>query len=68
MNCCQWGTLGGLDRILTLSLVAHYQEGAMEILTSAQQQLQCLHLTPVTVQCSEVYAYNVYLCQSIKRD
>ena len=38
----------------TLSLVAYYQEGAMEILTSAQQQPICLHLTSVTVQCSEV--------------
>ena len=46
-----------MDRILTLSLVAHYQEGAMEIFTSAQQQPICLHPTPltVTVQCSEVY-------------
>ena len=54
--------------MFTLSLVAYYQEGAMEILTSAQQQPICLHLTSVTVQCSEVYAYNVYLCQSIKWD
>ena len=29
----------------------------METLTSAQQQLICLHLTSVTVQCSEVYIH-----------
>ena len=55
LHCSQWGASEGLDRILTLSLVAHYQEGAMEILTNAQQQLTCLHLTSVTVQSSEVY-------------
>ena len=38
----------------SVTIAAHYLEGAMEILTSAQQQLQYLHLTPVTVQCSKV--------------
>ena len=49
--------VGSIGTILTLSLVAHYQEGAMEILTVAQQQIKCLHLSPVTLQCSEVYMY-----------